>query len=308
MAGSSSQYTFSGHETFPFRYPWLKKGFDAVCGDGNVFLREDAITTLGVGKNMVRSIQHWCLTAGVLEKNQGGKAEGSLRPTRLGKLLFADDGLDPFMEDPATLWLLHWQIASHRVRASTWFWAFSYFHEPEFTRDLLVGSLIKWTDTLGWKKVALSSIRRDVEVFLRTYVPSRHNRNVAEDSLDCPLIELGLIKASATGQTFHFCRGTQESLPTGILLYATLSFWDAAVQASQTLSISDLARQPGSPGRLFKIDESSLVERFEAVERLTDGAITYNETAGLKQLYRRNKKIDPLVALEGAYAAGGAKR
>jgi len=28
------QHSFSGHETFPFRYPWLKKGFDAVREDG----------------------------------------------------------------------------------------------------------------------------------------------------------------------------------------------------------------------------------------------------------------------------------
>ena len=61
---------FSGHETFPFRYPWLKKGFDAVSADGEVFQREDAITTLGVGKNMVRSIRHWCLAAGVIEEDR----------------------------------------------------------------------------------------------------------------------------------------------------------------------------------------------------------------------------------------------
>ena len=35
------QYAFSGHETFPFRYPWLKKGFDAVREDPGVFLRDD---------------------------------------------------------------------------------------------------------------------------------------------------------------------------------------------------------------------------------------------------------------------------
>src|SRR5215210_4578418 len=99
MGGAAVQYSFSGHETFPFRYPWLKKGFDAAREDGGVFLRDDATTTLGVGKNMVRSIRHWCLAAGVLE--EGG--EGGLRPTELGTLLLADDGLDPYLEDPATL-------------------------------------------------------------------------------------------------------------------------------------------------------------------------------------------------------------
>src|SRR5436305_10280539 len=102
MGVAPVQYSFSGHETFPFRYPWLKKGFDAVLEDGDVFLRDDAITTLGVGKNMVRAIRHWCLTAGVLEENREG--EEALRPSALGTLLLADAGLDPYLEDPVTLW------------------------------------------------------------------------------------------------------------------------------------------------------------------------------------------------------------
>src|SRR5436309_10342574 len=119
MAVGAVQHSFSGHETFPFRYPWLKKGFDAVREDGEVFVRDDAITTLGVGKNMVRSIRHWCLAAGILEENREGLS--GLRPTALGTLLLADAGLDPYLDDPATLWVLHWQIASDRSRASTWF-------------------------------------------------------------------------------------------------------------------------------------------------------------------------------------------
>jgi hypothetical protein len=191
MGVAAVQHSFSGHETFPFRYPWLKKGFDAVHdGDRGVFLRDDAITTLGVGKNMVRAIRHWCLTAGVLEENRD--EPGTVRPTSLGILLLADDGLDPYLEDPATLWLLHWQIASCQARATTWFWTFSYYNEPEFTRESLFSALFNWAQTLGGKKVASSSVKRDVEVFLRTYVRPRQARgNGTEDTIDCPLVELG---------------------------------------------------------------------------------------------------------------------
>jgi hypothetical protein len=306
MGVAAVQHSFSGHETFPFRYPWLKKGFDAVLEDGGVFLRDDAITTLGVGKNMVRSIRHWCLTAGVLEDKPG---EGrSLRPSALGKLLLAEEGLDPYLEDPATLWLLHWQIATNRARATTWFWTFSYFHEPEFTREALASALFKWTQTLPGKQVAESSVRRDVEVFLRTYVPSRHSRgHLAEDSLDCPLVELGIITQSGDGQTYRFRRGSQQGLPDGILLYAVLSFWEGFSPAAETLALHDVARQPGSPGRLFKIDESSLVERLEDIETQTEGALSYSETAGLRQLYRR-RRLDAHEALVEACAAGGKRR
>ena len=41
------------------------------------------MTTLGVGKNMVRSIRHWCLAAGVIEEVAGDSAGGGLRPTDL---------------------------------------------------------------------------------------------------------------------------------------------------------------------------------------------------------------------------------
>src|SRR5207249_209366 len=102
-----------------------------------------------------------------------------------------------------------WQIASNRVRATTWFWTFSHFHEPEFTRELLTSSLSRWTQTLGGKAIAESSLKRDVDCFLRTYVSSRHVRgHVAEDSLDCPLVELGLVTQPGDGQTYRFRRGT----------------------------------------------------------------------------------------------------
>jgi hypothetical protein len=306
MAGSASQHFFSGHETFPFRYPWLKKGFDAVREDGDVFLRDDAITTLGVGKNMVRSIRHWCLAAGVLEENPDTRG-GALRASDFGTLLLDDDeGLDPYLEDPATLWLLHWRIASSRFRAATWFWTLSHFHEPEFTREALASAVFGWTQTLGGKPVAYISVKRDVDCFLRTYVASRQPRGgTAEDSLDCPLVELGLL--THAGELYCFRRGAQPTLQDGILLYAVLRFWESFAPAAETLALHDLVRQPGCPGRLFKIDESSLAERLEGVGRKTDGALQYGETAGLRQLYRR-ERLDPLEALAAAYAAGGCRR
>lgn len=297
-----AQFQFSGHESFTFRFPWLKKGFDAVNNDALVFVRDDAITTLGVGKNMVRSIRHWCLAAGVLEEDD--QKEGLL-PSVLGKLILADDGFDPYLEDPASLWLIHWQIATNRSRATTWFWIFSNFHEIEFSREGLTSSLFNWTQTLPGKLVAESSIKRDVEVFLRTYAPPRHGRSdIAEDSLDCPLIELGLIVQTTGSPHYQFRRGQQQSLPDGILLYTVLEFWNKFAPTAGTLSIQDLARQPGSPGRIFKIDESSLVERLEGIEKLTEGAVSFGETAGIRQLYRR-QKTNPHEALSEAFVIGG---
>jgi len=55
------RYGFTGHETFPFRYPWPAKGVRAASAHPCIFGEEDATVTLGVGKNMVKAIRHWCL-------------------------------------------------------------------------------------------------------------------------------------------------------------------------------------------------------------------------------------------------------
>lgn len=64
-----NKYTFSGHESFPCKSLWLKKGYDFVVG-GNDFNSLDAVITLGVGKNMVASIRFWLRAFGVTENDK----------------------------------------------------------------------------------------------------------------------------------------------------------------------------------------------------------------------------------------------
>ena len=123
--------SFSGHQTFPFRYTWLKKGFDAVAKDQTVFSSENASVTLGVGKNMVSSIRHWCIVAELIRTDTYQR--GRLVPTPLGEAIFDNNGFDPYLDDPATLWLIHWKIATNINQATSWYWAFNVFRENQFT-------------------------------------------------------------------------------------------------------------------------------------------------------------------------------
>jgi hypothetical protein len=272
------------------------------------------MTILGVGKNMVRSIRHWCVGADILEEFHADSGRAmSLRPSELGRRLLSDDGWDPYLEDPATLWLLHWKLASNARRCTTWFWAFSYVFEPEFTRESLLAALEQWVSGSDWKRIAASSLKRDIDCFLRSYVPSRHSDGIVmEDTLDCPLVELELIREAGDRQTFRFNRGPQPNLPDGILFYATLEFWSCFAPGTDTIALHDLAHRPGSPGRLFQIDEDTLAARYESMEPWTSRRVRYGETAGLKQLYRRGD-VEPLALLDTLYAgsrslAGGAAR
>ena len=298
--------SFSGHETFPFRYTWLKKGFDAVSENPLAFADESATVTLGVGKNMVRSIRHWCLATGLIKKNKGnpdqdGTGGEGLAPTKLGKSLLADDGFDPYLEDVATLWLIHWQLATNRDQATTWFWAFSIFGQNEFRKDRFISELIDWAQKTGKNRISENSIKRDVDCLLRTYIPSRLTKTtIIEDTFDCPLVELNLISDSSDGDTYRFHRGPKDSLPTEIFVATLSKFWDDHFSGNNELAFVHIAYSPNSPGQVFKLDEDTLVEYLDSVEELTGGALRYDETAGVKQVYR-DREIDWMEHLRRYY-------
>ena len=280
----------SGHETFPLRYGWLKKAFDAVqaADEENgraVFASDDAIAHFGVGKNMVASMRHWARCAGVTEEVDNGRI---IRTTALGRLLFADAGLDPYMEDPGTSWLVHWSVSGHyQARKTTWFWAFNHYSALSFERDILVRNIDRLAKDRNWSRASIATIRRDVSCFIRTYVAQPLGRQMNyEDALESPLTELGLIRSVGRRDGFRFVRGPKPSLGPGVFSYAVTDFWENYSPNANTLSFEALSHEPGSPGRAFILDENDLVDLLTSMEDVTDGNYSWSETAGLKQLVR----------------------
>lgn len=290
---------FSGHETFPLRYGWLKKAYDAVDDRRNdpdskaAFTRDDAIAHFGVGKNMVTSMRHWATACGIIAD---GETPNALVTTELGDSLFGPDGYDPYMEHPASLWMIHWNLAGHPDK-TTWYWSFNNFPGATFERERLVKAFEKVATDRAWPRVSATTIRRDVECFLRTYVARRPSSNASpEDTLESPLAELGLIKAIGKRDGFRFVRGPKSTLGAGVFLYALADFWKDFTTA-QTLSFEAIAHEPGSPGRVFLLDENDVADRLLSLDEATGGALRWSETAGLKQVLR-DAPLDMDSALE----------
>ncbi len=282
----------SGHETFPLRYGWLKKTFDAIQATENntenktVFLDEDAIARFGVGKNMVASMRHWAAAAGVIEDVPGSNP---IRTTDLGRMLFGAKGLDPYMEHPASLWLIHWQLSA-RSEKTTWFWAFNHYPATTFNREDLTKGLERLAKELGWPRAAVTTIKNDVACFVRTYVAQQASGQAGhEDALESPLTELGLIKAVGKRDGFRFVRGPKPTLGDGVFVHTLIDFWLRFSKAAATLSFEAITHEPGSPGRIFLLDENDMIDRLAVLDDVTGGAFRWSETAGLKQVVRNGE-------------------
>lgn len=252
---------------------------------------------------MVDSIRYWCLATRVLEINPEIKNNRSyyLQPTSLGNKIFLDHGgWDRYLEDEATLWLIHYLLAITPDWATTIYHAFNEMQGLEFTRNALEQALIKLDARISKRRTSENTIRRDLNVFIRTYVGSHNAKNVSvEDSLDCPLAELGLIHENPAQETYAFSRGTKGSLPDVIVFYAIWNYAQGKGK-QRTFTFDELAYHPLGPGRVFKLDEPALAERLERLAELTMGALQLTETAGYRQVLI-TENIDPIELLNDYY-------
>lgn len=285
--------TFSGHETFVLRSTWLKKGYDTILRYPDLFAQPDAYVKLGVGKNMAQSIRHWGRACGMFDK----QPDGTYAPTWLGNKLLADNGWDPFLVSPASWWLLHWQLAARPEAALTWFYTFNMLRGGEFTIAQLGLQIRALAAEHNWRLPSTATIERDIDCMVRCYTrPSQKQLETAvEDALLCPLMELGLIHRIPGQRIYRLARGTQPSLPDALFAYAVYTMIET--DGRKTIPFRQLAYNPSSPGRVFRLDEDALLRRLYDIEAVTAGAAFYTDQAGIRQVSWRKTGSDIAQAL-----------
>lgn len=282
-----SQAVFARHNTFHPRFGWLKKGFDAALDDPGVFTRHDAPITLGVGINMVRAIRYWCLATRVLSEGERGTG---VSPTVFGLELLGSQGLDPFLEDLGSLWLLHWRLAGNADLATAWWYTWFAFTRTEFTADELSKALEEFVKReFPVSRYADSSLQKDAACIVRMY-GELSSGSLSEESIHCPFAELALLRPTGR-RTYAFQVGPKPGLSGEIVAAACLEFAAATSQSARTIALGALLRAPGSPGLAFRLGESALYAALEEVVAV-EPALAVADAGGLVQL---SFSEDPLV-------------
>jgi hypothetical protein len=279
---------FARHETFHPRYGWLKKGFDHASQDPSVFLAPDATTVLGVGKNMVRAIRYWCLAYKVLneERRNDNFRLFDLHPTEFGTRLLGVDGWDPYLEDPGSLWLLHWQLLRSPCRAPAWWAIFNSNRSTQFSDAALLEELRRFRDEReDWADVADGSLEKDVRCLLRMYGSVTQGRDLLEDSVDSPFAELELIRP-LPGAKRHWSLniGLKRTLPDAIVAYACLDYARMTDSSARVMGVAGVTRNPGAPGRAFALTEVAIQDALARYSERYEQPISLTHAAGNAQL------------------------
>ena len=207
------KYTFSGHESFPCKTLWLKKGYDFVV-QGKDFNKPEAVIHLGVGKNMVASIRYWLRAFGICKNDQ---------PTWLGNYLFDDtNGKDKYTEDLATLWLLHFSLVFNQEATlyNMFFCGYQKGH-TQFEREQ-ISTYVKLELIEVNKQNAFNenTVKKDVAVLIQNYALPRKAQS--NEDFSSMLIDLDLIRQNAEGKGYYFNIEGNRKVMKEIFMYALL--------------------------------------------------------------------------------------
>jgi hypothetical protein len=314
--------SFSRHETFHPRFGWLYKAYTALTSDSGgseVFLSDDATVTLGVGKNMVNAIRFWSSAFKLtLEYPKGDPSSRAnvASPTWEARWLFDENGADPYLQDVASLWLLHWWLLAKPCTVPTWWIAFHAQTTSRFTTNDLVDTTMRHIRLAAWDPPAEASVMKDADCITKMYARKR-DPNVGspghfEDLLDSPFRELGLLEATEFARTnaaqrWQLTTNARTTLPPELVAYACLDYAarNESLGRGGSIALARLANEPGGPGRAFRLREPEIANALRAVATRTDD-INVAEGIGQRSL---TFKTDPHQAawaiLDGYY--GGAQ-
>ena len=273
--------TFSGHDTFHCRHLWLKKGYDFLK-NGKNFSDKDAVVELGVGKNMVSAIGFWMKSFGLTDK------EGNL--TEIAKYLLDDEGKDPYLEDEATLWLLHYQLVTQGI-ASTYTLIFNELRREkiEFTKDNFIAFVVRKVEELDMSNINKNTLSTDFDVLAKMYIRTDAQSKDKEDTFSGLLTELNIIqeekrKVNDKLETFFSISSDDKlDIPDEVLLFGILDRGDF----DKSISLYTIEQEKDQIGSVYAIGRTGLVNKIESLStnsKFKKYGIVFNDHAGIKEL------------------------
>ena len=280
---------FGLHMTFAPRFGWFKKAYDGVISDPMLFNDDDAPKILGVGKNMVDAIQFWAQAFRIIEPSAGGKrtSQTGFVVTPFGRYLFdGENGVDPYLENPDSVYLLHWNALQAVSLLPVWWISFNQFPAIEFESEQLVTFALEQVMSSNWNFDNQNPIKKDVDCLLKMYAPRENQlRHTVDDFLDSPFRDLGLISQSVINRSaFRFEIGPKVGLSPGLVAAICLDFVYRTSPDAKTATITRLTTDPGSPGRLLKLSDSALSELLTKSTKIFKSGLFLNNPAGSTQI------------------------
>lgn len=236
------------HESFTLSRPALSQLLGAL--EGNRLKAEALATQTSLGTNYQKAMPRYAYRAGLLDERRC--------LTAFGRHVVQ---ADPYLEQLATQWLLHYHLAAPHGPTAFWHMLVCRYFRPgnTLTAEALTEALTAFVAQPAGKPPAARTIRSTVTVFLGSYLKP--------DGLG----RLGLLEA----RDGDYRVGWPDPPPLWAFAYALADYWQAHYGHQLTANLEDLVN--GDFAAVFLLGESSATELLMMLKR--EGMVDVYRTA-----------------------------
>jgi hypothetical protein len=240
---------------------------------------------------MVASIRYWMKAFNILTIDD--------QLSDFARKLLADEGYDPYLEDEASLWLLHYQLVKNGF-ATAYSIVFNELRREkiEFTRENFIGLVKRKAESEKSFAFNEKTLHDDFAVLTKMYLRSQAQTKDKEDSFSGLLTELDLITyyGKRNEEVFSIENKERSEVPDEVILYAILD----QGQFDTSISLNKIEQASNGAGMIFALSRQGLQTKIENLVSKYS-FITFNDHAGVKELQFKKKPLSSTI-LEKYYA------
>jgi len=255
-----NQYHFKKNESFYIREGWFGKAIrELQIEENNVFVKNNGISILGIGSNMVKSLKFWLVAADIIDSK-------TYKLTEFGELI---KKYDEYLEDKFTWFLINYHLVSKQYYNPI-FWKMTRTNYRKFDRKIMLNELEEYFTSQD-KNIKLKYISDDYSVYLKSFFSEESNAT-PEDNYICPLSHLKLLKRE--GDNYIRTSPVYRNLS-----YLVVFFVLEELYGKNDFNIEDSMSEFGSPCLVFNLKKDAYFQYLD--EMRNNQLITINRTAGL---------------------------
>ncbi|MBU1217624.1 DUF4007 family protein [bacterium] len=264
--------SFSGHDKFDCKIDWIVKGLEAFNNDNKILLLsniEKGIETLGLGINMIKSLNHWLKVFGLINDNGF---------TELGQMILEKD---PYLENTDILWILHWNLVKNKENTTLYYMFFNQIYLYRFTKEDIFNNVSLWLEQ-NEIKLSPSTLKADIDVFLRMY-NNTSNKDISMNLLS----DLNIL--TQFNDKYILNINSTVKISNDVFIYILNDYIHTFKKANiESISIDDIQRGEVSIQKSLCMSENTLFSKINNISNITNGSMSYSEASGIRQIYINN--------------------
>ena len=273
MQTKNNSIRLKQNESFTLRTNWLIKGINIVHDDPLCFKADRAVSSFGIGSNMVKSLRYYLTTLDLIEVLD--RKNFSLKLSDLGETIYNNDR---FLTDNFFIYILHFKFLQNKLNAAV---AFSYFNNSNLdiaSSDSIYATIKRYLESDG-NLVNEKLLISDIQVLLRSYLKRDLDLNPEDDTYSSIFSHLNLIKKE--GNIYKKIQADLNDLDPRVIFYCLEENFN------EEFSIDDIIKKESSICQAFNLSYQSLIYYIKKLDSLK--YLEFDSTAMLNSIKIKNK-------------------